>query len=621
MVGSVLPFIGVLLLSLLIISGALLLAKLLTKIAAKSAVKIGINVLIIIGIFMFAAMLILVAGLVGQQMKEGDSIINILIGIAGIIAVSAVMVGLGIALSFAAPFIGMASLGIAPLVALLGLTLGAAIILVSLGSIKLDFGTYDKEKNEGTGIKGNIGKIINFTSFLSEQLKDFTRNDKKTIKRGKRLIRQVKKTVNQIKEVADSLNYIQNITLETDKILGNTSSIFTFIKELDIHIDKMLYGENATTKDKIISTITDFSVTGFIKRQIDRRKAKNVNKKLNKVEKVITTLRDIGDSLISINDLKINEVSGQITKNVEAIFGFVAQLDSKITTLLNAEKQTIDENNNVITTVLSPKELRKQARQERKNLKRANKKLNKVEKVITTLNNVSQTILSIKNFTLTEQEKNSISANIGLMFDTIDSINTIINTKINNSTVATEEDKLENFVNGLDTFSCSIETLSTIDSSNLKTNIDNYVKFVEKVNTIDVGKVETTSNMFRQMSMFSNSIKGDFDKLADSLSEKLLPVLTELKEIMSEVPDKLDVGFRNTSASIGAANAAPTRENVAAQVSRENPNLSKSDVDAIVTSRLNEKAKNEANGMSAKLDELISLLKGMSGENVVVKTL
>ena len=790
---NILGFLIVLFGSIVLLAAMLWVAKILSDVASKAAIGLAVNILIIAGCFILAAMTILVAGLVGQQMKDGDSIINILIGLAGIIVVSGVMVGLGIALSFAAPFIGMASIGITPLVAVLALMLAAGLTLVALGHIKLEFGNYDKETDTGDGIKGNVGKIINFTKFLREQLKSYTKDDKKAIKRGKKLIKQVKKTVNQIKEIADSLNYIQNITLDSKKILENTSSIFTFIKELDSHIDKMLYGENATTKDKVISTITDFSVVGFIKRRIDRRKAKNVNKKLNKVEKVITTLRDIGDSLISINDLKINDISDQITKNVEAIFGFVAQLDSKIATLLNSEKQTTDENNNVVTVALSPKELRKQARQERKNLKRANKKLNKVEKVITTLNNVGTAVSSIQEFKLTSQLRTEIESNVSELFlfissldgeivkfmaktetnedeniidtekmskrewkkankklskvekviatiqsigdalttikelgfgkdkdkdgndklkteiianvkgsfDVINDIATAINgktdiinidnTKLNNATklidyiqslnngfksigdvlntikelgfgkdkdkdgndklkttiinnvnsalstideIATsingksdtiniDETKLNNatkLINYIQSLNNCFKGISESDSNKIKSNLDNYVKFVEKANTIDVAKVETTSNLFKQMSKFSNSIKGDFDKLAESLSEKLLPVLTELKEIMSEVPDKLEVGFRNTSASIGAANAAPTRENVAAQVSRENPNLSKSDVDTIVTSRLNEKAKIEANGMSAKLDELISLLKGMSGETVVVKT-
>jgi hypothetical protein len=41
----------------------------------------------------------------------------------------------------------------------------------------------------------------------------------------------------------------------------------------------------------------------------------------------------------------------------------------------------------------------------------------------------------------------------------------------------------------------------------------------------------------------------------------------------------------------------------------------------MVKTRINEKAQDDANGMNAKLDELISLLKGFGGDTVVVKTI
>lgn len=153
----------------------------------------------------------------------------------------------------------------------------------------------------------------------------------------------------------------------------------------------------------------------------------------------------------------------------------------------------------------------------------------------------------------------------------------------------------------------------------IENTINNYVKFVDKINTVDITKLETSARMFEQMSKFSSSIKGDFDALAESLGDKLLPVLTELKEVMETVPTKLDIGFQNTSASIAATTAPVNTANVTAQVERENPTMSKEDVDKIVQSRIKEYSKQESNGVVAKIDELISLLKGHSGD-VVVRT-
>ena len=174
---------------------------------------------------------------------------------------------------------------------------------------------------------------------------------------------------------------------------------------------------------------------------------------------------------------------------------------------------------------------------------------------------------------------------------------------------------LERFIKTLNDNAFSSE-----NAKNTEKVLNNYVTFVDKVNAVEVKKLENATNMFKQMSNFSHSIKGDFDKLAESLSEKLLPVLEELKEIMGVLPEKIDVGFQNTSASIAATNAPVTRENVTAQTLRENPSMTPEQVKQEVDARLNERAKADSNGVTSKLDELISLLKGYSGEYAVIQT-
>lgn len=609
---NIMPFLGVLLIIVIVMAVTIAIAKFISKKATKSAIQLAINIAIIAGCFILAAMTILVAGLVGQQMKEGDSIINILIGIAGIIAVSVVMIGLGIALSFAAPFIGMASIGITPLVAVLALMLSAGLTLVALGNIKLEFGQYtatDEDNESKTyGIKGNVGKIINFTKFLKDQLKSYTKDDKKAIKQGKRLIRQVQRTVRLIKKIAEDFNSIQKISLDKELITANIENMFAFIATLDVKISEFVGAKTATNDE-----LSD--VTAKIKGK--KKKMRKANKMLNKVEKVITTLNNIGTAISSIQEFKLtSESRKEIESNVSELFLFISSLDGEIVKFM-AKTETNEDGNIVDTEKMSKREW-----------KQANKKLSKVEKVIATIQSIGDALNTIKELGFgkdkdkagNDKVKTAIIANVTGSLESIDEIAKVINGK--SDTINIDETKLNNatkIIDYIQSLNNGFKGISETDPNKIKTNLDNYVKFVEKVNTIDVSKVETTANLFKQMSKFSNSIKGDFDRLAESLSDKLLPVLTELKEIMSEVPGKLDIGFQNTSASIAATNAAPTKENVAAQVSRENPNLSRSDVDAIVATRLNERARNEANGMSAKLDELISLLKGMSGETAVVK--
>lgn len=64
--------------------------------------------------------------------------------------------------------------------------------------------------------------------------------------------------------------------------------------------------------------------------------------------------------------------------------------------------------------------------------------------------------------------------------------------------------------------------------------IDNYIKFLDKVNYIDITKLKTTENMFAHMAKFSESISGNFDGLADALNDKIAPLLEEINNILKE---------------------------------------------------------------------------------------
>jgi hypothetical protein len=69
----------------------------------------------------------------------------------------------------------------------------------------------------------------------------------------------------------------------------------------------------------------------------------------------------------------------------------------------------------------------------------------------------------------------------------------------------------------------------------MKENTDSFIKFIDKANSIDTSKLKTVRDMFEQMANFSKSVHGDFDKLADILSDKLCTVLEKLQETLGGV--------------------------------------------------------------------------------------
>ena len=72
------------------------------------------------------------------------------------------------------------------------------------------------------------------------------------------------------------------------------------------------------------------------------------------------------------------------------------------------------------------------------------------------------------------------------------------------------------------------ERLAKINTGAIQKNTDNFIRFIDKANSVDVEKIKSIRDMFEQISEFSKSVRGDFDKLADVLSEKLVVILEKL---------------------------------------------------------------------------------------------
>ena len=206
--------------------------------------------------------------------------------------------------------------------------------------------------------------------------------------------------------------------------------------------------------------------------------------------------------------------------------------------------------------------------------------------------------------------------------NTLNNVNILCNTADNIINKLTGNIKLPRRNNKLKLIEQFIEITNNIKPRKVKSTVklfESSINFVDKINTVDVKKLETSTRMFEQMAKFSSSIQGDFNKLAETLNENLMPVLEELKNIMGQIPEKLDTGFQNTSASIAATTTTQNASTVAAQVKRESPNISPEQQNIEVQRRLNAYNAAEANGMISKIDEMLNLLKGYSGY-VKVKT-
>lgn len=564
----------------------------------------GAAIAIIMGTLVLSGLVILATAKIAELIGETQAVGNIILLLLGMIALTTVIVLLGLGVSLLAPIFIPAMLGFGQLLMLIGMILGMGLLINLVADINI----------KTDDAKGKIDQIFDVVKYLRTKLNEEIGN-KKTWRKDKKILRQVDKTVKEISDIAEKLNYIQTIKLNEVDITGNVTNIFNLISK----IDKMMEQFNSR---KVINPDVENTnkLISFKERRQNKRRIRQNKKILSKIDKVINRIDNIADSLISISEFTLDEtIKSQIISNIDHIFECIERVDTEIKLRNAALTITKGDSGEEIKDIVTLRKERRLARQNKKIARQNKKQMTKIGSIMETLVGVIDAVESIKEFEWDITDK-QLTKKVDIIFKSINQVSAAI-TKNNNIPNKAELKNLQPLIDYLCEFSDSTKELAEINSDNLKKNIDNYVKFVDKINSIEVNKLETSAKMFQQMANFSNSIKGDFDRLAESLGEKLVPVLENLREILQEIPDKLDDGFQNTSASIAATTAPATRENITAQVNRENPSMTPEEVTSMVDQRMAEKAKSESTGVAAKLDELISLLKGYGSENVIVQTI
>lgn len=135
--------------------------------------------------------------------------------------------------------------------------------------------------------------------------------------------------------------------------------------------------------------------------------------------------------------------------------------------------------------------------------------------------------------------------------DGIANLKTVINdyagifTKDNNNSNLNKID--DDLVDKFDDLFSIQEKINKIDSKKVSDTNNSFIKFIDKANSIDTNKIQTVKDMFAEMTELSKSLKGNFDKLADVLSDKLVVVLEKLQETISGIPTNVSVSQNTTN--------------------------------------------------------------------------
>ena len=442
-------------------------------------------------------------------------------------------------------------------------------------------------------------------------------------------LNSVDRVVSSLKNITDSLNSIQKITLNKGKIESNINDIFKTVDDIALKIQQSIMGDKDSPIDKIFTPSTKWVYHEPEKWYQDGwweavPEDNDTVKRLNNVDKIVSVIGNVMKTIESLSKVNLDRAAKtNITNNLNNVFEYIDTIAIKVQDFLTAQdtaaaKLVQNESTPSWMTAIKAKQSSFD-----KNVERMADTSDNISKVVGTISNIMETVKKLKDFKLKQKDVDAININIETLFDTTGFIIRKTQQQLDENKVEDPEsitEKLEPILSGLERLNNGFESLGNVDTKNFKSNVNTFGTFVESINKVSVEKVEKTTKLFEKMSELTANMKGDFNKVAETLTEKLIPVLEDLKTIMVDVPEKLDKGFSNTSASIAAANQPPTTKGFMAQIKREEPNISEKEVERKAVERMNEKAQADSNGIAAKLDELIALFKGMGADTAVVRT-
>ena len=104
-----------------------------------------------------------------------------------------------------------------------------------------------------------------------------------------------------------------------------------------------------------------------------------------------------------------------------------------------------------------------------------------------------------------------------------------------------DENKIKSFNKVTDSLDKFIK-VSNKNADNLEKNINNTIKFVDKIDSVKIENLKTAANMFEKMADFSKSINGNFEGLADVIEDKIMPLLEKLNETFENTNKVIENG-------------------------------------------------------------------------------
>ena len=371
-------------------------------------------------------------------------------------------------------------------------------------------------------------------------------------------------------EIANQLKQIAELNLDTATIQKNTDAVIKAAKHV---IDAVIRPDDSKPKE-----------------------AKDVFKKILRMV-LPGNLLDMIDALMAIGFLALAKSAvglvGEIAQNLTTIANLPSMngITGKTDTIIDSARSVI---NKIINKGggISDKDAKK--------LSGAGDYIGKLINTIRVIGNLSKEVNNVQ--TVKKEKVTQTQQSIDLVVGLIDSI-----AAKSKSDIKVTDKKLHQMNNMMRVIE-RINKITPVDVQNSEAILRNYSQFIDKVSNSNLDNLKTTTHMFAKMAEFSKSIHGDFDALADTINEKIAPLLEDLKKIMEDVHTKIEKTGSDISSSVYASSQdSLSPAEMSKQIEREMPNSSKEEQQEALQRKLEAQAQRQNNNIVDKLDELIEL--------------
>jgi hypothetical protein len=378
----------------------------------------------------------------------------------------------------------------------------------------------------------------------------------------------------------------------TDKILATVYDITSKLKSIaDLKIDTEVLEKNLAQCFDAVDRIEEFinkrnelpngeqrGLVGLLVNNImESFKAAAANNSLKRTDKILGSVHNIVKTLESIQNVKVDTT--KIMTKLEDIFAAVDKIDEfieKRSNMSDAEKMSWwDRIKNRIAAAEKAKMQEEQA-----------KDLDRISTIMTNVSTITKTLKEIMDIKVDPNKAQQKTENV---LNSVEAIYEQITGKISgggwfeSASKQQSGEVITKVCEELNMLNSSLGGLSGISDkavANTGKTLDHYSKFLTKIDGLKVENLEKSVNMFSQMARFSESISGNFEAMARSIEEKLMPTLEELRDLVEELPEAIEKSSENMVSAVDKMGEATTSaaksagDNMAAAAKTQNDSAS-----------------------------------------------